>query len=109
MDEVLRDITGLYQKLPKPLKVVAAPNIGSLIRTMNTIKEELERLESGEEEEGAARIELPLAAIDTLRVRSRTSLWVCRVFMLIATVSVISLKMESPESCFLHTSQAKVF
>ena len=45
MDNVLDDITHLYEKLPKPLQVVAAPNFGSLIRTMHTIKESIQRAE----------------------------------------------------------------
>ena len=45
MNEVLNDITDLYEKLPKPLKVVAAPNFGSLIRTMHSIKNELDKMQ----------------------------------------------------------------
>ena len=46
MDEVLTDITDLFDKLPKPLKVVAAPNFGSLLYKMNLIKEELDRIKN---------------------------------------------------------------
>ena len=41
MDRVLNDITDLYKRLPMPLKAVAAPNVGALIRKMSTIKRRL--------------------------------------------------------------------
>ena len=47
MDRVLTDITELFENLPKPLKIVAAPNFGSLLSKMNSIKTELDKMEEG--------------------------------------------------------------
>ena len=45
VDEALRSLTDVYERLPKPLKVVVAPNFGSLVRTLHSVRGELNVME----------------------------------------------------------------
>ena len=53
VDEALRGLTSVYESLPKTLKVVVAPNFGSLVRTLHSVRGELNVMER-EKEAGEA-------------------------------------------------------
>ena len=49
VDDALRGLTSVYERLPKALKVVVAPNFGSLVRALHSVRGELNVIEAERE------------------------------------------------------------
>jgi len=79
VDMALKDLTKLYERLPKALKVVVAPNFGSLVRTLHSVRGELNVMRNdllvepvSENMESSARVG---KSVMDLVTRSMTAKW----------------------------------